>query len=125
MSFEARIALALKGSSWQELQSSNEVAFSTQGGLVQETDFEAAESGVEVAKELTAKQKKKIERFEQIIARDTGDVLQVIEADAVTPVPAPVTWDEDPELLCCYNWQASTDGTNTIFGWSRFRSFFR
>jgi hypothetical protein len=41
-------------------------------------------------------------------------VLQVIEADSIAPVVANVTWDQDPELICSYNWQASTED-NTIF----------
>lgn len=75
-----------------------------------------AEDDVEKPKELTGKQKKKRLRFDNAIARDAGAVLHTIEADSVVPVPWPVTWDKDPELVCSYNWQASTDGTNTIFG---------
>lgn len=121
MSFEARIGLALKGSNWQEIQNLGKVASSIEGGVVQETvDSQLAEGGVEAPKVLTAKQKQKMERFGQTVARDAGHVLQVIEADALTPIPGSVTWDKDPELLCCYNWQASTDGTNTIFGELKF-----
>ncbi|KAF1848088.1 uncharacterized protein K460DRAFT_375015 [Cucurbitaria berberidis CBS 394.84] len=116
MSFEAKIGLALSGSNWQELGSSSKAAEPSQDEVVQETlDFEAAEGRTEAPRELTEKQKKKIEQQAQKIARDAGDVLEVIESDALTPVPTNVTWDQDPELLCCYNWLASTDGTNTIF----------
>ncbi|KAF2125278.1 hypothetical protein P153DRAFT_299913 [Dothidotthia symphoricarpi CBS 119687] len=74
-----------------------------------------AEGDAEKPKGLSVKQKKKRLRFDRAIARDAGAVLYTIEADTVVPVPWPITWNEDPELLCCYNWQASTDGTNTIF----------
>ncbi|KAJ4377433.1 hypothetical protein N0V83_000258 [Neocucurbitaria cava] len=56
-----------------------------------------------------------MERFEQKVARESGDVLQVIAAESLIPVTENVTWDKAPELLCSYNWQGSPDGTNTIF----------
>ncbi|CAO2647342.1 Nn.00g082640.m01.CDS01 [Neocucurbitaria sp. VM-36] len=116
MSFEARIGLALKGSDWQELQSSSTTALVAEDEIVGDAiDLKVAEGENEVPKELTAKQKKKMDRFGQTIARDAGDVLHVIEATDLIPIPENVTWDKDPELLCSYNWQASTDGTNTIF----------
>ena len=62
------------------------------------------------------KRKKKLERFEKTTARDAGEVLETIDANTLIPVSQDVVWDRDPELLCCYNWQSSTDGTNTIFG---------
>ena len=120
MSFEAKIGLALKGSNWQELQiNAPAMAVTENDGLARDnatSDIDAARGDAEIPKEMTAKQKKKMERFGQTIAKDAGEVLQVIEVDALDPVPQNVTWDRDPELLCCYNWQASTDGTNTIFG---------
>lgn len=111
-SFEDKIALALQGASWQGLQAGAPVETAPQAP-------QAAEAGTEEeAKlpEMTAKQKKKRDQFDRTIARDAGDVLQTIEAAGIVPVEQEVAWDQDPELLCSYNWQASTDNTNTIFG---------
>jgi hypothetical protein len=115
ISFEAQIGLALQGSNWQELQNSNSIGMPIQTEtVVQESVFVDDEANL--PPEMTTKQKKKKERFERTIARDTGDVLQLIEAESIMPVEHNVTWDQDPELVCSYNWQASTDDTNTIFG---------
>tara|TARA_R110002003_G_scaffold534_9_gene20280 strand:- start:4022 stop:4312 length:291 start_codon:yes stop_codon:yes gene_type:complete len=67
---------------------------------------------------MTAKQQRKRERFDRGVARDAGDYLQSIPVASIIPVAENVTWDQEPELLCSYNWQASID-TNTIFGKSR------
>lgn len=115
------IGLALKGNDWQQLQG---LTNTTAMALDETPELESDDAAVfqEVAGEvnqprlLTVKQKKKMQRFDQTIARDTGAILQTIEADALTPVPQSVTWDQDPEIVCCYNWQASNDGTNTIYG---------
>jgi hypothetical protein len=129
MSFEARIGLALQGSSWQQLQSAvtepvgveNDDAVQEDEDIEEidddeELDAEVAEGEHEAPKELTEKQKKKLARFAQTIARDAGDIFETIPVDTLTPGPESVTWKDDPELLCSYNWQASTDQTNTIFG---------
>lgn len=146
MSFENKIALALQGSNWQQLQNSNNNkaaaesgAFTRYAGLeelqnvhsstaamqpevfTQNPGFEelvVASTAEEVNQppQLTAKQKKKKQTFERSVARDAGEVLQTIEPSAVEPVVENVTWDQDPELLCSYNWQDTTDDTNTIFG---------
>jgi hypothetical protein len=129
MSFEARIGLALQGSSWQQLQTAvtepvgreNDDAVQEDEDIEEidddeELDAEMAEDEGEAPKELTEKQKKKLARFTQTIARDAGDIFETIPHDTLTPGPESVVWDDDPELLCCYNWQASTDQTNTIFG---------
>lgn len=117
MSFEAKIALALRGSNWQQLQHQDQFAATENDVQKHEgIDAEALEDGSANPPELTKKQKKKMARFDKAISRDAGDVLQIIEMDSISPVPWDVVWDQDPELLCCYNWQASTDGTNTIFG---------
>jgi hypothetical protein len=115
MSFESRIALALQGSNWGELQTS--IAVVQPQISVPETAATEPEAAVPnvVKPEMSAKQKKKREQFDRTIARDTGPVVQIIHAETVTPVATEVTWDQDPELLCSYNWQAS-DETNTIFG---------
>jgi hypothetical protein len=115
MSFESRIALALQGSNWGELQKS---ITAVQPQIpVPETVVTEPEIAVpdDVKPEMSAKQKKKREQFDRTIARDTGSVVQIIHAETVAPVDMEVTWDQDPELLCSYNWQAS-DETNTIFG---------
>jgi hypothetical protein len=117
ISFESRIALALQGSSWQELQHS----FATVQSLIPVPETVKTEPAIAVEDEInkppgpTAKQKKKKEQFDRTIARDTGNVLQIIHSESVTPVTTSVMWDQDPELLCSYNWQASYE-TNTIFG---------
>ena len=120
MSFEARIGLALRGSNWQALQNNATTAlpgglepFAQDGATV---DSDLAGSELDAPKEMTVKQKKKMKRFEQTIARDAGDVVGIIEIDSLRPRPESVKWEGDPDLLCCYNWCASTDGTNTIFG---------
>jgi hypothetical protein len=114
MSFESRIALALQGgSNWQDLQKT--VSAAQPQAPVPENVTAEPEVQDDVKPEMTAKQKKKREQFDRTIARDTGAVLHTIHADDVEPVATSVTWDQDPELLCSYNWQAS-DETNTIFG---------
>jgi hypothetical protein len=119
MSFEAKIALALQGNNWQELQNSSSNAAMQPAALTQEgvtvEEMAVAIDDPDKPPETTAKQKKKKENFDKKIARDTGDTLQLIEVDSLTPVNLPVTWNQDPEFLCSYNWQASTDDTNTIF----------
>ncbi|EAT77148.2 hypothetical protein SNOG_15483 [Parastagonospora nodorum SN15] len=125
MSFEAKIALALQGSNWQALQHQTSSTETNNASTIPQAEALAEESvaaepiaGVagipSILPDMTAKQKKKKERFDQKIARDTGDVLQLIEADTIAPVAEGVTWDQDPELVCSYNWQDSTD-QNTIF----------
>lgn len=141
MSFEAKIALALGGSSWQSLQSNNtaEPSYAVNGAanedeqedLDDDDDEDEEDEGVPLESEIAdptkteeplvdkatlAKRKKKQERFDKAIARDAGEVLETIDADALAPVAQDVVWDREPEMLCCYNWQSSTDGTNTIFG---------
>ncbi|OAL04346.1 hypothetical protein IQ06DRAFT_214112 [Phaeosphaeriaceae sp. SRC1lsM3a] len=126
MSFENKIALALQGSNWQQLQNSNnnkaaaDTAAMQPEVFTQNPGFEelvVASTAEEVNQppQLTAKQKKKKQTFERSVARDAGEVLQTIEPSAVEPVVENVTWDQDPELLCSYNWQDTTDDTNTIF----------
>jgi hypothetical protein len=98
MSFEAKIALALQGSNWQTLQNagmgSNTLAVPPETLINASVTAEgSAALGDNFVKppDMTAKQKKKKERFDQKIAKDTGDVLQLIEADSITPVPASVS----------------------------------
>jgi hypothetical protein len=123
MSFESKIALALGGSSWQQLQddSNTEPVIATEEDEDSDLDDED-EADIKPTEEVVVdpvkakKQQKKKERFDQSIARDAGEILETIDKDELIPVAEQVVWDRDPELLCCYNWQASDDGTNTIFG---------
>lgn len=119
LSLEAMVGLALKGSDWQQMQSETTASTPLNHSLLpvsSEGILDVIEDQTEVPRVLTTKQKQKLKRFDQTIARDAGDILEMIEADTLVPVSQKVTWDEDPELLCSYNWQASTDGTNTIYG---------
>ncbi|KAH7413663.1 hypothetical protein DE146DRAFT_673458 [Phaeosphaeria sp. MPI-PUGE-AT-0046c] len=121
MSFENKIALALQGSNWQQLQNTGNNTAAVQPELF--TQIPSLEEPLDASVEqeanqppkLTAKQKKKKQTFERSVARDAGDILQTIESHAIEPVVEKVTWDQDPELLCSYNWQESTNETNTIF----------
>lgn len=124
LSFESKIALALQGSNWQQLEGvSTSVAEEPSIQLGENVLVEAAENGLELTHEQsqqqwhpTAKQKKKMATFVKTIARDAGDVLATIAPGDVVPTPCDVTWDAEPELLCSYNWHGASDGTNTIFG---------
>jgi hypothetical protein len=117
MSFEGKIALALRGSNWQQLQDTGPAV--VEQLIVQESedvDVQILADESELPNEPTEKQKKRMKRFEEAVARDTGDVLQTIEVDGISPVAWDITWEKEPELLCCYNWRAATDGSNTIYG---------
>jgi hypothetical protein len=122
ISFESKIALALGGSSWQQLQDDSIVEPTIAAEDDEDDDSDDGDDIAETAEEVAidpvkaAKYKKKIERFNNTIARDAGDIVETIDKTALTPIPEQVVWDEEPELLCCYNWQAAADGTNTIFG---------
>jgi hypothetical protein len=106
MSFEAKIALALQGSNWQALQNADiESNAPTVPSVIlideslTDEGSAAVEDNVVKLPDMTAKQKKKKERFDQRIAKDTGDVLQLIEADSVTPVAASVSKTQCKELM--------------------------
>ncbi|KAF3009562.1 hypothetical protein E8E13_005676 [Curvularia kusanoi] len=70
-------------------------------------------------KALTAKQKKKQERKTKVLTRKRGPVLCTISPSDVQPYEShndsKVTWDDDPELVCSYNWSSVVDNSNTIF----------
>ncbi|KAJ4993574.1 hypothetical protein SVAN01_01122 [Stagonosporopsis vannaccii] len=86
------------------------------------TDSEAGELDIPkpLPKALTAAQKKKQQRKERVMSQDRGPVIHKISPSDVQP-HAPtnpnskVTWDEDPEIVCSYNWSSVADGSNTIF----------
>ncbi|KAJ4299652.1 hypothetical protein N0V90_004898 [Kalmusia sp. IMI 367209] len=74
-----------------------------------------AEDVEDKPKELSAKRKKRLERMANITAREAGPVILTLDVHDLVPISSEVTWDRDPELLCCYNWHGAVDGTNTIF----------
>ncbi|KAF1935854.1 hypothetical protein EJ02DRAFT_304663, partial [Clathrospora elynae] len=123
MSFEAQIGLALKGlGDWKQLRSTtakpaaneNEnIALQSGANNAEIAEVEEVES--EESKARRAKYEKKMNKFKQVVDKDAGHILETIGLDALAPGSINVTWDQDPELLCSYNWQASTDKTNTIF----------
>jgi len=112
----------LGGSNWQQLQGESTAEPTLEAEESEESDSDDEEAGINITEEVVIdpvrakKQQKKKERFDQSIAKDAGEILETIDKDALIPVAEKVVWDQDPELLCCYNWQASDDGTNTIFG---------
>jgi hypothetical protein len=70
-------------------------------------------------KVLTAAQRKKQKRKEKVLTDGRGPVLCTIAPSDVDPYPShresKVTWNDDPELLCSYNWSSVVDNKNTIF----------
>ncbi|KAF2109569.1 hypothetical protein BDV96DRAFT_585800 [Lophiotrema nucula] len=85
-------------------------------------DVEASEITQEVVEAETIvdaaaekRKAKKKARIDKSLARNTGAVLHTIPLEALAPVQEKVTWDQDPELICSYNWQESSDGTNVVF----------
>ncbi|KAF2018082.1 hypothetical protein BU24DRAFT_421095 [Aaosphaeria arxii CBS 175.79] len=61
--------------------------------------------------------KKALKRKRELagLMRFTGDILHTIPSASILPIATSVTWLQPPELLCCYNWQQTNDGTNAIF----------
>jgi hypothetical protein len=62
----------------------------------------------------TKGQKNRMAKQARLVSRDAGDILHTISFEDVMPVPDEVTWDQDPELLCCYNW-SDNERSNTIY----------
>ncbi|KAF7443014.1 hypothetical protein A1F94_013076 [Pyrenophora tritici-repentis] len=123
LSFETKIAMALQGQgNWQQLQNAPIAAAAANSGVADNEDSVLGEDetnepkAVEDVVDTARKEKlaKKAQRFNQVIARDAGEVVKTIDLDTIQPVRETVSWDQDPELLCCYNWQFSTTA-NTIF----------
>lgn len=86
------------------------------------TDSEEGELDIPrpLPKVLTPAQRKKQKRKERVLSKDRGPIIQTIFPADVQPhgsagYQTKVTWDEDPEILCSYNWCSTVDGTNTIF----------
>lgn len=127
-SFADKISLALRGSNWQELQTSSAVTNESSsvtpvndGGINLDVDIPQDDmEDILMPPQMTSKQKKTKARFDERVARDAGDYLQSIPLESIVPIAQNVSWDQEPELVCSYNWQASTDDTNTIFGESSF-----
>lgn len=81
------------------------------------TDSEEGELDIPkpLPKVLTPAQKKKKERKERVLSKWRGRILQTILSPDVEPCRQEVTWDEDPEIVCSYNWSSAVDGSNTIY----------
>ncbi|KAF2024386.1 hypothetical protein EK21DRAFT_29186, partial [Setomelanomma holmii] len=121
-SFEDKIALALQGSSWQDLQTINRTVEIPQqtstnnGGAIVRTDaIQSDPEAIAKALQKSKKQLRKKEQFDKRTERDAGDYLQSIALESIVPVIQNVTWEQEPEVLCSYNWQAQSDNTNTIY----------
>lgn len=59
--------------------------------------------------------KKKNKRSTEWILRNTGEELHAIYLDAIEPDTSEISWNKEPELLCSYNWQETSDDTNIIY----------
>ncbi|KAF9691360.1 hypothetical protein EKO04_010709 [Ascochyta lentis] len=81
------------------------------------TDSEEGELDIPkpLPKVLTPAQKKKKDRKDRILTKDRGNVLHTIISSDVEPHQSTVAWDQEPEILCSYNWSGNVDGSNTIF----------
>ena len=81
------------------------------------TDYEEGEPDIPkpLFKVLTAAQKKKKQRKQRVLSKDRGAILHTISPADVQPYESSVTWDQDPELLCSYNWSSTIDNSNTLF----------
>jgi hypothetical protein len=81
------------------------------------TDSEEGELDIPkpLPKVLTPAQKRKKERKDRVLLKDRGPVLHTVSPADVQPYQSSVLWDQDPELLCSYNWSSTVDGSNTIF----------
>ncbi|KAJ4348921.1 hypothetical protein N0V95_005047 [Ascochyta clinopodiicola] len=81
------------------------------------TDSEEGELDIPkpLPKVLTPAQKKKKWRKARVLSKERGSVLYTISPEDVRPHESPVTWDQEPEILCSYNWSGANDGSNTIF----------
>lgn len=73
--------------------------------MEEDGEINEAGDGAEVKPQpLSAKMKKKVKRMGALLAKDAGPVMLALSCDDLIPVTSEVTWDRDPELLCCYNW---------------------
>ncbi|KAJ4373682.1 hypothetical protein N0V86_007825 [Didymella sp. IMI 355093] len=81
------------------------------------TDSEEGELDIPkpLPKALTPAQKRKKERKDKVLSKWRGPVLREILAPDVGACQEEVTWNEDPEIICSYNWSSSVDGSNTIY----------
>lgn len=48
------------------------------------------------------------------ITRNTGAVLHTIHPENLTPASSEVSWTQEPELLCSYNWDKSETANNIL-----------
>lgn len=85
------------------------------------TDSEEGELDIPkpLPKVLTAAQMRKRERKQKVLSNGRGPVLHTISPPDVQPYgshhDSSVTWTEDPEIICSYNWSSVADNKNTIF----------
>ncbi|KAG9199253.1 hypothetical protein G6514_008696 [Epicoccum nigrum] len=88
-----------------------------------EIDTDSEEGELDIPKPppkvLTPAQRKKQKRKEQVLTNGRGPVLCTIAPSDAHLNPShcesKVTWNDDPELLCSYNWSSVVDNKNTIF----------
>ena len=79
--------------------------------LIDDED-EGSEDVEHKPREMSAKKKKRLQRMSNTMAREAGPVNLTLDVDALVPISSEVTWDQEPELLCCYNWHGAVDGTS-------------
>ncbi|KAL1653314.1 hypothetical protein SLS61_004191 [Didymella pomorum] len=81
------------------------------------TDSEQGELDIPrpLPKVLTPAQKKKKKRKDAVLSKLRGSAIQEILAPDVVACEQEVTWNEDPEIICSYNWSTTADGSNTIY----------
>lgn len=81
------------------------------------TDSEEGELDIPrpLPKVLTPAQKRKKQRKDAVLSRLRGPAFQEILTPDIVACEQEVTWDEDPEIVCSYNWSSTADGSNTIY----------
>lgn len=115
------LAASLGGAQKQNAQPAEEPTLDEDEDLEDDvdvaTDSEEGELDIPkpLPKVLTLAQRRKKERKDRVLSKDRGPVLYTILPGDVEPFQSTVTWDEDPELLCSYNWSSIDDGSNTLF----------
>lgn len=81
------------------------------------TDSEEGELDIPrpLPKVLTPAQRRKKARKDAVLSKLRGPAFQEILAPDVVACEQEVTWNEDPEIICSYNWSSTDDGSNTIY----------
>ena len=127
------LAAGLANTQVQDAQPAEKIMPEEEGNLDEEgevedddvdisTDSEQGELDIPkpLPKVLTAAQAKKQERKNRVLSKDRGPIINTISPSDVQPYDSNsyksrIAWDEDPEILCSYNWSSAVDGSNTIF----------